>query len=65
MSIRCELCDNWLRHRFYPYGQCIIRFGNQVEFSVRSGWDGCEIEDVTTDEDFYCAAFEPKARGEE
>jgi len=60
---KCENCIYWEQENYshikLDYGICTqIKF--QLDFDLKSGLDGCYVDMVYTEKDFYCKYFKQK-----
>lgn len=56
--IKCSNCCYWSR-RSDKYGECVVMMGLKVDIILQAGMDGGIVDRVETEEDFFCATFNP------
>ena len=60
--IKCKDCMHWDTDNAFTkkdfYGNCTAFLGDDVYIHCKGGWEGCVIEHVETESNFYCAAGE-------
>lgn len=57
--IRCSNCCNWKRCLDYEYGECVVMMGRKVDIILQAGMEGGIVDRVETEDDFFCATFNP------
>ena len=55
---RCSKCSHWKRETFnntkFEFGICT---GIDVDIEIDGGWSGGVVDNIQTDENFFCASF--------